>query len=48
MEVPQFTLPSFVRSTDLFTTQIIFSTKLKNQMQNYLVLSIDWQLEEIK
>ena len=47
LNIPHFTLPSFVLVTDTFTTQLTFITKLRSELQRYLILSIDWQLKEV-
>ena len=47
LNIPQFIMPSFVKTYDTFRSQLTFITKLRSQLQRYLVLSIDWQLKEV-
>ena len=47
MDIPQLTMPSFVKHSDVFVAQITLLTKFRSEFKTALVLSVNWQLQEI-
>lgn len=47
MDLPQFNMPSFTEHTDVFVAQLTFLTKFRGELQRCLILSVDWQLQEV-